>query len=126
MLNPAEIASAPTIKLGAFTYPIPMLAPRQQRIVIPTLMKLMAEMTAGGADSFDTKSFSGPQYDALLSIVHTAITRAQPTLTMDEFIDRDCELSELMAALDVISAATGLIKRAPAGAPPSGEAQPAA
>jgi hypothetical protein len=120
MIPQAELDAAPNITLGGIDYPIPMLVPRQQRFVIPRMMGLMQEMTKGGA-VFDPKLITTQLYDDLLYVTHLAITRARPDLTYDQFLDLPCELMDLVASIDVIAKQTGMISRAKAGAPQTGE-----
>jgi hypothetical protein len=120
MLSPIELDAAPKITLGDHSYAIPMLAPRQNRIVVPKLLALMKALTEGG--TINPLALDQATYDELLDLTWVAITRAQPALTRDEFLDRPASLMELISAMDVIAKQCGVLKRQD-GAPPVGEAQ---
>jgi hypothetical protein len=86
--------SDPTITLAGRQWRVPLLAPRQNRIVLPALLTLGTT-----AD-----------YALLLDIVLTALTRASPGLDESEFEDAPLPLSELIDALPVVASATGLLE----------------
>jgi hypothetical protein len=79
-------------------WPVPHLAPRQNRIVVPALVRLGAQ----------------PQerYGALLDMIFAALTRAHPDLDREEFEDWPLPACELMDALPVIARQTGLMREA--------------
>jgi hypothetical protein len=109
---------APKISLGGKEYPIPKLAPRQQRIVIPkglALMKAFAE-SAGKPEAGE---ISAEQFDDLFDIVFTACTRADPSLKRDDFLDRPASFFELMSALNTIMLQTGMADMPPAEPEPA-------
>src|SRR5438270_7687216 len=88
--------SAATIIIAGTEWPVPLLAPRQNRIVVPALMALGGEPHA--------------QYDRLLDIVFAALTRAHASLARDEFENWPIATHELLAALPVIAKQTGLLR----------------
>ena len=47
MLSQVELEAAPKITLGKHTYAIPMLAPRQNRLVVPKLLAMMKRDDGG-------------------------------------------------------------------------------
>lgn len=123
MDNSSEATPVPTITLAGREWPLPKLAPRQNRIVVPALVTLIPkilrardETTAAGETSalaglaryLDTQS-----YDALANIVFAALTRATPSLTRDAFDDMAADTSELLAAVAPIARAAGLLKAHP-------------
>jgi hypothetical protein len=122
MLSQVELEAAPKITLGKHTYAIPMLAPRQNRLVVPKLLAMMKQMTGDDGKTPSALALDTASYDELLDLTWVAITRAQPTLTKEEFLDRPVTLMELIVAMDVISQQCGVLKRQ-VGAPPVGEAQ---
>ncbi len=79
--------TTPTIKLAGRDWPVPLLAPRQNRIVVPAI----GRWARAGDPAFSTE-----QYDEAIAIVHAALTRAHPTLTREEFED----WADLDAGLD--------------------------
>jgi hypothetical protein len=122
MLSQVELEAAPKITLGEHTYAIPMLAPRQNRIVIPKLLALMKQMAGEDGKTINPLALDTASYDELLDLTWVAITRAQPTLTKDEFLDRPVTLMELITGMDVVAKQCGVLKRQD-GVPPVGEAQ---
>ena len=75
---------------------MPLLAPRQNRIVVPGLMKLATLATA--------------DYGLLCEIVFAALTRGCPHLSREEFEEWPIPLFELIQALPVISRQTGMMR----------------
>ncbi|HEX3429546.1 MAG TPA: hypothetical protein VHT03_01560 [Rhizomicrobium sp.] len=93
----------PTIVIAGKQWCVPLLAPRQNRIVVPALMLLGAR--------------AEKQYELLLDIVFAALTRASPAIAREEFEDWPVATHELVEALPVIAKQTGLCwKRNPAPA----------
>lgn len=120
MLSQLELDAAPKVTLAGKEYPVPMLVPRQQRIVIPKLLSLMKSMAANGR--VDPTSLTTEQYDDLLDLVYIALTRGTPDLKRDDFMDTPSSMLELIAAMNTIAEQTGMMKRETPGAA-SGEAQ---
>jgi hypothetical protein len=81
----------PRITIAGKSWRIPLLAPRQNRAILPLLC-------AGPHD-----------YHALCEIVFIALTRAHPGLTRDEFDDWPIPACELVDALPVIARQTGFL-----------------
>ncbi|HEY5046933.1 MAG TPA: hypothetical protein VII49_02805 [Rhizomicrobium sp.] len=84
--------SVPTIVVAGTQWPVPLLAPRQNRIVVPLLIE-------GRTD-----------YAALLEIVFAGLTRAHPQVSRGPFEEWPIPLYELQNALPVIARQTGLLK----------------
>ena len=101
--------SDPTITLAGKAYPIPMLAPRQNRIVVPTAARLQG---------VNPKSISTEQYDDFIEIAFLAAQRGNPTLNKVEFMEMPITTEELFTAFPVILQQTGIFRKADA----SGEA----
>jgi hypothetical protein len=123
MLSQLELDAAPKVTLAGKEFPIPLLVPRQNRIVIPKLIDLMKGFTEGGALSAIniTMKLTTQQYDDLSEIIWVALTRATPTLTKDDFLDMPIDLMELIAAMDIVAQQCGVMKRA--GGTKPGEAK---
>lgn len=83
----------PKITLAGEEWDIPILAPKQNRIIVPAFLKL--------ADPVN-------RYAALLDIVFTALTRARSDLKREEFEEMPILTSELIAALPVIQQQAGI------------------
>ena len=103
-----DCANAAVVTLAGREWFVPVLAMRQARIVVPALMRLMPVLqnlhngaTEGAAQ------LSENDYDAILDVVHAALTRAYPRLTRDEFLDLPASTPELIAALAVVTRQTG-------------------
>ena len=86
----------PEIVIAGRAWRVPLFAPRQNRVVVPALMRLGARPEA--------------QYDLLLDIVFTALGRAYATLARETFDDWPIATDELLEALPVIATQTGLLR----------------
>jgi hypothetical protein len=86
----------PTITIAGRAWPVPLLAPRQNRVVLPGLMRLGKE--------------PAEQYETLLDIVFAALTRAHPSITREEFEDWPIATWELVESIPVIAKQTGLLR----------------
>ncbi|MET4238623.1 hypothetical protein ABIB07_001841 [Bradyrhizobium sp. RT10b] len=112
-MSPLELEGLPKITLAGKDFPIALLAPRQNRIVIPKLIALMQGFTDGHkADVLNPMNLTTQQYDDLCDVVWVAVTRATPTLTKEAFLDMPIDLLELIAAMDVVAKQCGVMKRA--------------
>jgi hypothetical protein len=89
----------PVILLAGREWPVPLFAPRQNRIVLPGLLAL------GDAPA--------DQYRTLCDIVFAALTRAHPQLRRWEFEDWPVATYEMLDALPVIARQTGFLERKP-------------
>ena len=85
------------ITLGGAEYDIPVLATRQNRIVVPAIFSL------AGAEP-------EARYETLLTITYAALTRAKPDLTQEQFDDLPMPMSDLLAAFPVIQEQAGMRK----------------
>lgn len=87
--------SDPVIAVAGRAWRVPPLAPRQNRIVLPALLKLETP----------------PDYALLLEIAIAALGRAQPEFDASEFEDAPVPLYELLDALPTIAQQTGFLER---------------
>lgn len=111
-LAAAAAAADPTITLAGEAFPIPELAIRQTRIILPLALALAQ---AGIAD--DGKTITTEAFDILLRIVHTAVSKARPAFTYDQLLDMRITPAELLSAVPVIARQAGLkLSLAPAPA----------
>ena len=121
------------VVLGGRSYPVPPLAIKQLRRVVPAVMKVipsfvgLSALQAGGA-SWDAMAsqlahIDQTTIDALTDMVYWSLTRAHPSLTRDEFDNMEVTLKELVEAIPVVVDATGLMEKK---APGDGAAEPAA
>lgn len=82
----------PTIMIAGRVWSVPLLVPRQNRIIVPLLLSRRSD------------------YDTLFEIVFSALTRANPQLRRDEFEDEPVPYRELCDAVPVIARQTGLMR----------------
>jgi hypothetical protein len=112
----------PTINLAGKEWPVPRLAPRQNRIVVPALLELIPMILRArdeAAEAGETGSFAQvaryldtAAYDRLTETVFVALTRAHPDLARTAFDDMPIDTFELIGAVRVIALQAGLIRRA--------------
>jgi hypothetical protein len=109
----------PSIILAGKSWPVPRLAPRQNRVVVPALLRLIprilkARDEAVAASESDLtwlgRLVDEPTYDELATVSYTALTRAHPELKPAEFDDMPVETLELIAAVFVIARQAGLLR----------------
>lgn len=92
------MTDVPKITLAGQEWEIPILSPKQNRIIVPAMMKL------SGAED---------RYPVLLDIVYAALTRARPELTREQFEEMPILTSELFAALPIVQQQAGITRSAP-------------
>lgn len=113
----------PVVTLAGKQYPVPPLVPKQQRVVIPVLMKIAASFRKSEG-RFDLSLVTTEFYDDILGCVYWGAVwpndKQAPRSVMDEM---PTSLNELMAAINVIREQTGLFRPAAEAATP-GESQP--
>lgn len=112
--------AVPTITLAGKKWPIPVLAPRQNKKVTPLVLKVfpkLAQIRASGslrleafADAVDEQG-----YDNLLTINYLALTRGHKDLTREEFEDMPISTLELIESIVVIARQTGILKSKASG-----------
>ncbi|HEY3778770.1 MAG TPA: hypothetical protein VGL35_12000 [Rhizomicrobium sp.] len=109
------MSDTPTIRLAGRDWPVPVLAPRQNRIVVPTLLELIPKI--GSARAGEPHSLAGlaryldtAAYDQLTDIAFAALTRAHPGLSRAEFDDFPIDTLELIAAVRTIALQAGLMR----------------
>ena len=109
-----DCANAAVVTLAGREWFVPVLAMRQARVVVPALMRLMPVLQNLQSGMESAAQLSQADYDAILDVVHAALTRAYPRLTRDEFLDLPASTPELIAALAVVTRQTGFFKPAEA------------
>lgn len=133
-----------TIDLEGVKWPVPKLAPKQNEIVVPLILRTVPRIMrsikvvppAEGEVIDPTKPRKTQMDLALLAdalteqgmrdlgtIVFWALERGHPTLTKDEFENMPIGTLDMIEAVMVISKQTGVIRQ---GSSPVGEAQAAA
>lgn len=107
-----------TITLAGREWEVPVLAPKQNRIVVPALLELVPKMLRAreeaGASSFAqlARYLDAAAYDRLCDLVFAALTRARPDLTRAEFDESPIDTLELVEAVRTIAFQAGLLKYA--------------
>lgn len=113
-----EKADAPKITLAGKTFPIPMLAPRQSRKLVPFAFKM-------GSYLNNTSGLEETDFDEMIGMIAVGLSRTRPDKTVpeltEELMDMPITLDEMQAALQTIFEQTGVVKRVAAG-DQSGEA----
>jgi hypothetical protein len=145
----AQAVASPTVRLAGRDWPVPPLAIRQNRVVVPAIMKLMPSLSDFRAalpvvpdpgPAGDTPVPAEPvdplwwrkvpldqnTIDLLCDAVFHALTRGTPGLARNEFDGLEISPFELFAAIPVVLAATGMFKPAEPGraGEPTGEVTP--
>jgi hypothetical protein len=94
------MSEALTVKLGNRQLEIRPLTLRQLQETLPLFNQV--------AESARTGDMPGAIGHAA-TIVHTAISRANPGITIDDILDTEASIDDLIAATNVVAAASGLM-----------------
>ena len=114
------VNNVPTIHLAGRDWPIPKLAIKQNRVVVPLVLKLVPELSqifaaiAAAEQSGHTMpqiDISEETFDRIATVVYTATTRATPGFARAEFDNLEIDLFELVEALNVVITQSGAFKR---------------
>jgi hypothetical protein len=106
----------PVIVIAGKEWHVPLLSPKQNRIIVPALLDVVPRIIQMGAPADPSKQtgepvrLDTPTYDRLTDIVFHALTRAHPELTRADFDDMAIDTAELFAAVNVIARQAGLLK----------------
>jgi hypothetical protein len=106
----------PRVTLAGKQWPIPMMAPKQNAIVVPTILKIVPNVLSAndGKGKFDLARFAAVMteeaYRGLITIVWMALTRGHSALTRAEFEEMPIGTMELVLAVLIIAQQTGVIK----------------
>lgn len=113
-------SDTPAITLAGREWPVPLLAPRQNRIVVPALLELIPKILRArdeaaargetGSLAQVSRYLDTAAYDRLTEVAFTALTRAHPALARTEFDDLPIDTFELIAAVRTIALQAGLIR----------------
>jgi hypothetical protein len=114
-------ARTPTITIAGKEWPVPQLAPRQNRIVVPALLDVLpkiaqAQARIKGSNEGGSLARLGSHldtacYDRLTDIAFHALTRAHPDLKREAFDDMPVDTAELYSALSTIAHQAGLLRQ---------------
>jgi len=119
-----DCAHAPVAALGGREFFIPALSLRQARVVVPGLLKLLPRLNAiqariGAGDPMAASQLEPDDFDLMIDVVHSGLSRAYPEFTRDDLLDLEAGFADLAGALAIIAQQTGLFT--PGEAPPAGE-----
>ena len=108
-----------TIALAGREWSLPVLAVRQNRVVVPLLLELVPAM----AEAYRTARSDGaaidrlallkalaPRYEAMCTVCFTALTRANPDFARAEFDELPIDTEDLIAAMVPIARAAGVLR----------------
>jgi hypothetical protein len=97
---------APCINLGGVKYPIPVLGIKQNRTVVPIIMKITEKFQGltNVLSALDSETFSD-----LCNLVYAAINRAHPSMTKNEFEEMPIKTMELVESIAVLMEQTGML-----------------
>lgn len=119
-----DCSQAKIITLAGVEWFVPLLALRQNRIVIPRILQVLPiiEAAKDPTSLAYIDMFSEETLDTFSRIVHAALTRAYD-ITYEAFLDLPVNPQDLTAAISVIADATQFFKRKgdPDGDTPAGE-----
>ena len=108
-------ATPPTITLAGEQWSVPVLAPKQNRIVVPALLEIIPKIVSareendGGLAQL-ARYLDTATYDRLMDVAYYALSRAHPELSRSDFDDLPIDTAELIGALGVIACQAGLLK----------------
>lgn len=124
MDNAFDVSAVPDVVIGGRKWPVPMLTAKQNRIIDPLILGLLPVFAEWQNDRAGALAKIGTRhYDALLDIAFAAISRSQPDLTREAFLELPVTLPELIAAFSIIAQQTGIFEKAAPGDMPVGEEQ---
>jgi hypothetical protein len=101
-----------TISLGGSSWSVPPLAVKQNKIVDPLIISLLPIFSKWKEDPGSISKIGHEQYENLITIAYTAITRAKPEFTRAQFDDLPVTLPELIAAFSIVAQQTGIFAKA--------------
>jgi len=95
----------PTINWDGQQWPIPKLAPRENRFVLPAVLRLRPMLA-----KLRESEMTAEQFDDLTSIIFWGLKRAHPLLRRDYFDSIAYGVDEMFEAVMVIALQTGTMK----------------
>jgi hypothetical protein len=112
----AEKPKHPVIVLGGTEWEIPVLAPKQNMIVVPILLDLIPRILNAREEAIEGKTFGYlarfldmETYGKMCTAVFTALTRGHPAIKSEEFLNMEIGTLELISAVFVIGRQAGLL-----------------
>jgi hypothetical protein len=124
MDNPVDTDGVQTILLAGHTWPVPLLAAKQNKIIDPLILSLLPLFFRWQSDkSAALAALGASEYNALLEIAFQAIRPCHPEITREQFLDMKVTLPELIAAFSIIAQQTGVFQKATVGEAVAGNAR---
>jgi hypothetical protein len=121
----------PTIMLAGQAWPIPLLSPKQLRVVLPPLLSIIPRIAASYSVIQVTNPETGQQepksvadmvklselldnggIDSIYTIIFNSLLKGHPKLTKEEFEDMPIGTFEMIDSLMVIGRQTGVMRSA--------------
>ncbi len=101
--------AAACVRLGGQDYRVLPLTLGQLRRILPAFSRAASALSAGDVND--------AAMEALIDILHEALSRANPEMTRERLLSIEATLEELAAAQTVVAELSGLIRtgEAPAG-----------
>lgn len=131
-----EDPSVLTIELGGERWPVPKLAPRQNEVVVPILLRLIPKLTevvrgqAPGQHVSNLavlgKVLNEENMHDLYTVIFHSLQRGHKAMTRDEFDDLPIGALDAVNAVMTIARQTGVIRTARPGEAPLAQGQAAA
>jgi hypothetical protein len=118
----SPVTDDPGITLAGKRWPVPRLAPRQNRVIVPILLRLIPRIIKARDDAvaaqdsdlvYLSRFVDEATYGELTTLAYTALTRGNPDLIRHDFDDMPVETLELVAAVFVIARQAGLLRPTP-------------
>lgn len=97
----------PTVTLAGKRWPVPPLALKQMRVVVPILMKRMREL--GGLQAGQVDALTNETTGDLITAVFIGLQRGHGAMKREEFEEMPVGWQELIEASIVVSRQAGMI-----------------
>jgi hypothetical protein len=100
------------VVLGGKSWPVPVLAAKQNKIIDPLILRLLPVFAEWRNDRAGALAkLDAPCYDALLEVAFVAVSVASPGVTREAFLELPITLPELITAFSVIACQTGVFQK---------------
>jgi hypothetical protein len=91
----------PKIEWAGKDWPIPLLAPKQNRHVLPAIMRVRHKVRTINVAT--AEPISEDDFEDLSKIVYWGLKRAHPDLTRDDFDEVSMPMKEMLKAMTVVA-----------------------
>ncbi len=100
------------VMIGGASWPVPMLAAKQNKIIDPLILGLLPVFAEWQNDKTAALAkLDSKCYDALLEIAFVALSALHPHLTHEKFLELPVTLPELITAFSIIARQTGVFQK---------------